>query len=120
MITPTGKGIRVDAEGDGHYGAPRGDRVHNGEDYLCDPGQDVVAPFDMVIKRVANPKYGSPPSGIQWIKGRSSGKMFYLKPDPSLIGKAVKEGQKIGVAQSVSDDYGLPKMKDHIHFQADK
>lgn len=120
MISPTGKGIRSDPEGDGNYGARRGSRVHNGVDYLCDEGQMVVAPFDMTITRMANPKANSPMSGIAWQRGKSAGKMFYFKPDPELIGKAVKQGQAIGKAQAVSRDYGLPNMKDHIHFQVDK
>ncbi len=120
MISPTGKGIRKDSEGDGNYGASRGSRRHNGIDYLCQAGQDVVAPFDMTIVRVSNPKADSPLSGIVWERGRSRGKMFYFMPYPDLIGRAVAEGQAIGIAQSCSDDYGLPKMMDHIHFQIDK
>lgn len=120
MISPTGKGVRVDSEGNGNYGAPRGGRRHNGIDYLCDDGQDVTAPFNMMITRVAKPKVGSPLSGIAWETRRSRGKMFYFKPDQSLIGKWVKTGQVIGQAQSVSRDYGLPQMLDHIHFQIDQ
>lgn len=120
MRSPTGKGIRSDAAGDGNYGARRGDRVHNGVDYLCDEGQDIVAPFNMRILRVANPNATTPLSGIKWAYGRSEGKMFYFKPDPTLINKNVSEGQVIGKAQSCSFHYGDPKMQDHIHFQIDK
>jgi len=120
MKSPTGKGIRSDSEGDGNYGARRGSRVHNGIDFLCDEGQAIGAPFDMKILRVAKPKVGSVMSGIEWQAGRSTGKMFYFEPDYTLIGKEVKQEQLIGVAQSVSKDYGLPNMKDHIHFQVDK
>lgn len=120
MMSPTGKGIRSDHEGDGNYGASRGSRIHNGIDYLCTEGQIVVAPFGITITRVANPKAKSPLSGIAWRRGKSSGKMFYFKPYSDLIGKKVKQGETIGIAQSVSRDYGLPKMKDHIHFQVDK
>jgi hypothetical protein len=120
MISPTGKGIRIDSEGSGEYGASRGIRIHNGIDYLCDQGQGVRAPFGMFIKRIANPKSNSPLSGIEWTAGRSSGKMFYFKPYKQTIGQEVVEGEIIGIAQSVSKDYGLPNMLDHIHFQVDK
>ena len=120
MISPTGKGIRYDSEGSGEYGAKRGDRIHNGIDYECEPGQEIVAPFDMEIVRESRPKAGSPLSGIVWKYGRSRGKMFYFSPDPNLIGSEVKEGQVIGIAQSVSQDYDLLDMIDHIHFQIDK
>jgi len=114
MISPTGKGIRNDKEGSGEYGASRGNRLHNGVDYLCDENQIVVAPFDLIVEREAIPKAGSP-----WTRGMSKGKMFYFKPHKWLIGKGVKAGESIGIAQAVSKDYGLPRMKDHIHFQVD-
>jgi len=120
MISPTGEGVRMDTEGSGVYGAPRGSRKHNGVDYLCDAGQPIVAPFDMKIERVANPKARSPLSGVKWRAGRSHGKIFYFMPAPGVVGRHVKQGEIIGVAQSVSKDYGLPAMLDHIHFQIDK
>lgn len=120
MISPTGKGIRNDSEGSGEYGSSRGSRVHKGIDYECEEGQIIVAPFDMIITRVSYPKLNSPLSGIAWQKGKSKGKMFYFEPYPELVGGSVKHGQVIGLAQSVSKDYNLPNMKDHIHFQVDK
>ena len=120
MISPTKKGIRTDLEGSGEYGANRGNRIHNGVDYLCDKDQYIIAPFDMQILRIANPKAESELSGIEWKCGKSIGKLFYFLPDKSLIGKHIREGDSIGIAQSVSKDYGLVDMKDHVHFQIDK
>lgn len=116
----TGKGIRVDPAGDGHYGSARGDRLHNGEDYLCDEGQVVRAPFNMLIERVANPSANKPLSGIKWKYGKSEGKIFYFEPKLSLVGTMVNKGTIIGTAQSCSFHYGDPAMLDHIHFQIDK
>lgn len=120
MISPTGKGIRSDSEGDGNYCADRGNRKHNGIDYECEQGQEVRAPFDMHIDRVANPREKSPLSGIAWSYGKSKGKMFYFKPYKYIIGQDVVEGEIIGIAQSVSKGYNLPLMADHIHLQVDK
>lgn len=120
MISPTGLGIRNDEEGSGEYGASRGARLHNGVDYLCKEGQDIIAPFDLTIVRISNPKINSELSGIVWQSNRSYGKIFYFEPNPDLISYAVEQGQVIGKAQSVSADYGLLGMKDHIHFQIDK
>jgi hypothetical protein len=120
MISPTGRGIRSDPEGSGEYGSPRGDRVHNGVDYECIEGQPIVAPFDMIITRIAIPKANSPMLGIAWETKKSKGKMFYFEPFDEYIGKTVFTGTEIGIAQSVSRDYGLKRMKDHIHFQVDK
>jgi len=120
MISPTGLGIRVDGEGDGHYGASRGARRHNGIDYICEPGQAIKAPFNMFLKRISYPNSDLIMQGVAWQSGSSTGKMFYFKPDKNLIGKAVKEGDVIGYAQSVAEDYGLPGMINHIHLQIDK
>ena len=120
MISSTGKGIRNDSEGDGNYGARRGSKRHNGTDDLCDEGQDVVAKFGWHIDRISYPKADHIMEGIKWSSGKSNGRMFYFKPDRSLIGQDVKEGQVIGIAQAVSKYYGLPNMADHIHFQINK
>ncbi|HEX9972285.1 MAG TPA: hypothetical protein VGD14_09460 [bacterium] len=119
MISPTGKGIRNDEEGSGEYGASRGNRIHNGIDYLCDDGQIIIAPFALTIERESFPKLGSPLSGILWRHDKTKGKMFYFKPHKHLIGQNIRAGDAMGIAQSVSKDYGLSRMKDHIHFQID-
>lgn len=118
MKSLTGFGIRVDAAGDGHYGANRGDRKHNGIDYFCVPGQNIVAPFIMRIVRIAKPYANSDLSGVQWESGKSTGKIFYFQPSEALIGEYVQRGQFIGIAQAVSDRY--ENMTDHIHFQIDQ
>ena len=53
MLSPTGGLIRHDQEGSGFYGASRGKRRHNGIDYKCEKGQDIVAPFGMTLTRIA-------------------------------------------------------------------
>ena len=120
MISSTGFGIRKDSEGDGNLGASRGDSRHRGIDEVCVPGQDIRAKFDMKIDRISYPNEDHIMQGIAWSAGKSTGRMWYFKPDKNLIGKEVKEGQVIGVAQSVSNYYGLPRMTDHIHFQVNK
>ena len=120
MISPTGLGIRVDTEGDGNYGARRGSRLHNGVDYICKKGQNIIAPFDMTIKRMSYPNKDMVLNGIVWVKGKSNGRLFYFYPNTDLIGTEVKEGYVIGVAQSISEYYELPLMLDHVHFQVNK
>ncbi len=117
MRSPTGYGIRVDASGDGHLFAKRGYRLHAGEDYYCREGQSIVAPFDLRITRIAYPKADKIMKGIAWEAGRTQGRLFYFIPTPKLIGQYVKEGQKIGVAQSVSAYYNDAEMNDHVHLQ---
>jgi len=119
MISPTGKGIRNDSEGLGHYGASRGTRRHKGTDYLALPGQPIVAPFDMVLSRYSNPSTKFPlESGIKWKTPSGSGKMFYFVPIAELIGTFVTKAQVIGIAIDLTLYYG-PNIDSHIHFQID-
>jgi len=117
MISPTGQGIRNDPEGSGEYGALRGDRLHNGVDFLCEPEHCVMAPFDMVIKRVSYPHEDHVMSGIAWVCRESSGRLWYFEPDQELIGCKVYQGDVIGFAQDISKYYNAPKMKPHLHFR---
>jgi len=124
MISPTGKGIRqADKWGRGAYGASRdkGNRKHKGTDYVCEPGQNVVAPITGIIRREARP-YADPDwlyrySGLVIENENVSIKMFYLEPMRHLIDKRVRMGDTIGIAQKISDKY--PDMIDHVHLQID-
>lgn len=120
MISPTGLGIRNDSEGLGHYNSIRhGGRQHKGTDYLAVAFQDIIAPFDMILKRYANPTMKFPrESGVEWITPFASGKMFYFIPKPELIGSFVIKSHVIGTAIDLKPYYG-ENIKSHIHFQID-
>lgn len=116
MISPTGKGPRkTDSHGSGSYGSKRGDRLHEGTDYICDPGQSIYSPIDGVIRREAKPYAGKEYSGVLIRNDWCAIKMFYFKPDYNLIGKQVKKGQIIGMAQDISEKYS--GMIPHIHLE---
>ena len=120
MIQPTGKGLReVDKWGNGYYGASRGNRIHKGADYVCEPGQDIVAPITGIIARESRP-YGDPEwlyrySGLIIYNEYCNLTLFYLEPLRYLIGTKVRMGEKIGIAQDISERY--PGMTPHIHLQ---
>ncbi|MCP4607707.1 MAG: hypothetical protein GY845_03180 [Planctomycetes bacterium] len=120
MISPTGKPIRNDSAGLGHYGAKRsGNRLHHGTDYLAIAGQPIVAPFDMVLSRYSNPSSKFPlESGVKWVTPSGSGKMFYFVPIPKLIGTFVSKAEVIGIAIDLATYYGSD-VSSHIHFQID-
>jgi len=121
MMNPTGKKIRNDKRGAGYYGAPRSKIVngktvkykHDGTDYEADPGQIVKAPFTGVVERKARPYAGY--SGLVLAGIQARAKMFYVKPDPELIGKPVKIGQRVGLAQDISQKY--PGVTPHVHLR---
>lgn len=112
--------IRVDAKGDGHFGASRdgGNRGHNGVDLEVIKGQPVYAPFAGTITKQAYP-YADDRKFTGVHLTRPDGlkiKVFYMLPKPGIIGKAVNAGDEIGRAQAISEKYGAP-MKDHIHVE---
>lgn len=111
--------IRVDAAGDGHFGAKRGSREHEGVDLLVEKGDNILAPEDGLLKRAAYPYVGDMTySGFVFIgdSGKEY-KAFYLKPVWDLIGKRVKDGDVIGTAQAISERYPQSSMKDHVHIE---
>jgi len=125
MISPTGLGIRSDGGGDGHFGAPRTKTKnkkpfhyeHKGTDFLCKPGQDVVAPVFGKIVRIAYPYPDKEYSGLvidaDWIKI----KLFYIEPIKSAVGKTLYPGEQIGIAQDISKRYPDHGILAHVHLE---
>ena len=117
IISPTGLGIRNDPMGLGIYGAPRGHRIHQGLDFVCKPGQDVLCPIvSGKLMREAKPYADDEKYSGCLIWGRQIIiKMFYLKPWKWVIGEYIKQGDPIGIAQDISEKYG-EDMTPHIHL----
>lgn len=129
IMNPTGKGVRSDAGGDGRFGAsrirrnrqkyPSGKGPHEGVDLLSDPGQEIIAP---VSGKLRSARPGTVPFGgveISSGDGDVKVKMFYLKPDERLLGKAVKAGDVIRIAQDLhipGSHYGST-VQNHIHVE---
>jgi murein DD-endopeptidase MepM/ murein hydrolase activator NlpD len=113
----------VDPAGDGHFGAPRGDRTHNGIDYLCVPGEPVRSPVEGNVT-----KHGYPyEDDLSWryieiTDGfNQRHRLFYTKP-LSNVNELVAVGQVIGEAQNISKRYEdrgqvLNQMKPHVHYE---
>ncbi len=91
MISPTKSSIRgTDNHGSGKYGASRGNRLHKGIDFICQPGQRIYSPIDGKIARIARPYADTKYSGCVIKSEDIEIKMFYFKPIESLIGTMVK------------------------------
>ncbi|MEA3313037.1 MAG: hypothetical protein U9Q18_01530 [Caldisericota bacterium] len=119
FINPTGMGIRNDSKGLGHHGAPRGYRKHNGVDFECKDGQDILMPVDGLIARISLPyKDDLKWKGVEIINPRVEIKMWYFVPDFDLIGKELKAGEVIGMAQNIGKKY--PGVTSHIHVRITK
>jgi len=123
IISPTGKGLRSDPAGDGSYGARRAGREHEGYDFLGDPGQQIVMPFNGLIERIARPYRGDTNySGALIVSDWIKVKLFYFAPFSHLIGRPVGIGAPIGTMQDITRRYPPPsgekqQMLPHVHFQ---
>ena len=103
-----------DAHGSGAYGAPRGDRTHNGIDLSALPGSYLLAPINGAV-RVGYPyaddlsfKY------VEILNAGTAYRFFYVRPLDN-IGGWVEEGQRLGVVQNLAKRY--PGITNHIHFE---
>lgn len=126
IANPTGGKVRIDAGGDGHYGASRTKTVdgkvvryaHCGTDFTGTPGQPVKAPIGGIIKRKAKPYSSGEYSGCLIVGPKGICKMFYLKPNPDLVSKPIRQGDIIGVMQDISKKYA--NVTPHVHVQFDE
>lgn len=110
--------IRNDEGGDGHYNTERSNNlgIHQGIDLSVKKGQPIFAPFKGKITRKAIP-YDNDTKWSGCVLADNKGnevKFFYLIP--SKIGKQVKRGEQIGIAQAISEKYGSP-VTDHVHLE---
>ena len=116
--------IRSDRQGDGHYLAKRGNRLHLGIDYEIKPFEEVYAPFDCYIVRIAKPYANEHYSGLVLQSKYFAIKSFYFEPIMDLIRTNVKAGTIIGYAQDIANKYNVnkkeeDKMDNHIHVEVD-
>lgn len=111
-----------DKHGSGAFGASRGARKHEGVDIVATPGENVFSPMAGEVSRVGY-AYGAGAGGIddasplRYIEvrqGKTSARLFYVKPCVS-VGQRVKAGDALGTVQSISIRY--PGITPHIHFE---
>lgn len=109
-----------DCHGSGRYGAPRGDRTHNGIDYVCWPDSEIFAVKDGFVTKIGYP-YN--PTDIN--KGHFryiqitdedgfDARYFYVSPTVDLHDR-IEKGFPIGLSQDLRPVYSgiIP----HMHFE---
>jgi murein DD-endopeptidase MepM/ murein hydrolase activator NlpD len=114
----------MDDFGAGYFGAPRGNRTHNGIDFVADPGAIVCSVCDGRISRYGYP-YGDD-LNYRYVEITDFNgdfvRYFYVTAfhgDFSNIGAKVSRGSPIGVVQDIAGRYNTPaaQMKNHFHFE---
>jgi murein DD-endopeptidase MepM/ murein hydrolase activator NlpD len=126
---PTGKGIRIkDDYGEGHYGASRGKRKHDGTDYKATPNQPVKAPMSGVVKRISKPyKSGIDAAVLSGVLIEASDGtqcwVWYMTPKSGIVSQVVEAGRSIiGKAKTLQNRYNNPNktMIGHLHIRIRK
>lgn len=119
-----GFSIRNDEAGLGHFGAPRGTKpdgskkYHDGVDLVVYPGQEVYSLITGVGEKVDYPyRTDLRWKGFQMNNHLVRVEYWYLEPDVELIGQMVKAGDRIGVAQDITEKYPGQGMTPHIHLR---
>ena len=105
-----------DKWGMGHFGAPRGNHTHHGQDYKCPADAHVQAPCS---GRVTKLGYAYPDDlSFRYVEiTANDGKrhrIFYILPkvfDSSIV----REGDVIGYAQDLEQRY--PGITQHVHYE---
>lgn len=116
LDSPTGTWeIRNDPDGNGTFLASRGNRLHDGLDLTCLPGQDIVSPIKGVYRRIVYPYNDRDFCGMRIVNTWSIVDLFYVEPT-IIIGESVAKKHIIGRAQDISKRYS-DKMKPHVHMR---
>jgi murein DD-endopeptidase MepM/ murein hydrolase activator NlpD len=111
--------VRVDAAGDGNYGAPRGSRAHTGVDYVCVPGAPVLSPVSGVMEAPSIAYAYDHSYKICNIRGDDGFRyrLFYVEKILSA-GARVSVDTAVATAMDVTMRYPNSKaMKPHIHVE---
>lgn len=108
----------LDKWGAGRFGAPRGARKHNGQDYVIPPECQVLSTIDGVVKKHGQPYKGPEYKYIQIDdKDGYEHRFFYVEPVLNP-GSEVKIGQVIGYSQDLNARY--EGITPHVHYEIRK
>jgi len=106
----------MDTFGSGHYHAPRGNRLHNGIDFIVIPKASVLSLACGKVTKIGYP-YGDDLS-FRYVqvtdKDGVDCRYFYVSPSV-VVGDTVRRGVKVGIAQDLSTRY--KGITPHIHFE---
>lgn len=117
VITPNR--IR-DSWGEGHFGAKRGDRLHEGIDLAAYPGSIVLSPVKGVITKIGFP-YDPSNKRKGWMRYIEIKvyddyriRIFYVSPSLEVSDR-VAEGTPIGTVQDIRNVYR--NITPHLHLE---
>lgn len=105
----------TDVHGQGHFGASRGSRTHDGVDIVAKNGEPVYAPISGLISKLPFPYTGNTTfKGIDIEKDNKKVRLFYVNPVVG-VSQQVRKGQLIGYAQNIESKY--TGITNHVHLE---
>lgn len=115
--------VRVsDGWGQGHFGASRGTRSHNGTDYLCHTGESITSHVDGVVTKIGYP-YADDLS-FRYVEVTTKDglrhRWFYVSPSVA-VGDSIMVGGRVGAVQDIQARYKKKNparyMGNHVHYE---
>jgi len=110
-----------DGYGSGEYRAPRAGRKHNGVDFACYPGSELLSPVTGRVTKLGYPYRDD--LTYRYVEITDSADMrhrfFYVSPLVD-VGKTVMQGEPIGTVQDIAARYNKKPMTVHIHYEIKK
>ena len=106
----------IDNHGSGEYGAPRGDRTHNGMDFAVLPGSKVESVANGVVTKIGYPYADALQYRYVQVTDNFGfrARYFYVDPEVSL-GDRIAKGDVLGKVQCLNKRY--PGITPHVHFE---
>jgi len=107
-----------DSWGQGHYGASRGKRDHNGKDFACYPMSLIYPEKEGTVTKIGYP-YGDDLS-FRYIEIKDANddyaRYFYVEPTGAIeVGERVYHSTILGHSQKLGERYS--GITEHIHFE---
>ena len=117
-LIPPARG--TDAQGSGHFRAPRKYGEHHGIDLACIEGSMILSPHAGEVTKIGDPyPPGDERKGhLRYVQVTEHGKYrcryFYIYPTVSL-GADIRPGDVLGISQDLTNIY--PGITNHLHFE---
>ena len=105
-----------DAHGSGEYGAPRGERTHNGVDFAAMPESGCLSLNTGTVTKLGYPYADDLSYRYVEVTDNDGYRCRYFYIDPAVeLGDVVCAGAVLGHVQTLEPRY--PRITDHVHFE---
>lgn len=109
-----------DTWGEGHYEAPRGERIHIGLDFAAAAGSVLISPVTGHVSKIGYPYWDD--LSYRYVEVTDSDKyrhrFFYVEAEVEPGQIVLATVTRLGTVQDVVSRYPVPRgMKNHFHYE---